>query len=107
MKLNERLLNESGIKLTELEVKCLETILGEGSFFEEAGGNENENNTFIGWQIYENEVKGCRGALASLEKKGVIDIYDDEEGVGYYINYGLTFKPEGYHKLLLAENQIK
>ena len=102
------LLKESGITLTELEKKCITKILEQGSFFEESGGNEDVREwgtTFIGYQIDETEIPGCRGALASLVKKGVISIGYDEDNDGkeiacYFIRYELTFLPEeyGYHK---------
>lgn len=95
------LLKESGIKLTDLEKDCLNCIRMEGDFFEGAGGNETVRefgSAFLGWEIYESEVPGCRGAIASLVKKGIIDAYDaDGNGtIGYSINYELEFKEDGW-----------
>ena len=102
-------LNESNITLTKLEVETLECILGQGSFYEESQYDsiENMKSCFFGWEIYENEVKGCRGALASLVKKGVINIFDDD-GVGYCTNYAFKFdKSKGYHKLDLTNVTVR
>lgn len=93
------LLKESGIELTELEKESLNCILSQGSFFEETGGNEAVKNfgcCFIGYWIDEDEVPGCRGALSSLEKKGVINVIKDYDKY-YSINYELTFKEDGYY----------
>lgn len=95
------LLKESGIKLTNLEKDCLNFIRNEGDFFEESGGNETVRefgSAFLGWEIYESEVPGCRGAIASLVKKGIIDAYDaDGNGtIGYSIKYELEFKEDGW-----------
>lgn len=73
-------LNESGIKLTELEKEVLQCIRNQGSFYEEGLFYESHESpeckcVFFGWEIYESEVKGCRGAISSLVKKGVLDIY--------------------------------
>lgn len=95
MKLRDVLRNGT-IKLTELEKRCLNYIRSQGSFYEEGlwyTGDEFES-TFFGWEIYESEIKGCRGALSSLSKKGVLDIVDDED-VAYYINYELEFDERG------------
>ena len=115
----KRYLLLNNITLTQTELKSLEDILSEGSFYEEALDYQKDANgeldfdkpfvnrkygTFIGWEINENEVPGCRGALASLVKKGIRTInYDDgEDQVAYYINFTLEFKDEkqfGYHTL--------
>ena len=111
MTLNEYL-HRNNLSLTKLEIECLETILGEGSFYEENGEARyqdiRKHGAFIGWDINEEEVPGCRGALSSLKKKGILTIVDEDgfaDGVqqAYYIHVILEFKPqeEGYHKLLL------
>lgn len=97
-------LNESNITLTKLEVETLERILAQGSFYEESQYEEIEKmkSCFFGWELYEEEVKGCRGALASLVKKGVIRVFNDD-GVGYCTNYAFKFdESKGYHKLDLT-----
>lgn len=98
-------LNESNVTLTKLEVKTLECILSQGSFYEEnlCEDIEKMKSCFFGWEIYENEVKGCHGALASLVKKGIIEVFNDWGEVGYYTNYAFKFdKSKGYHKLDLT-----
>lgn len=110
-------LKESGLTLTKLEVKVLEEILSQGSFYEEAGGNDivaelHDTSIFIGWEIYEEEVKGCRGAIASLVKKGVIGVNYDRcmEMSSYCTYYALDFldeKEHGFHKLDLGNCIIK
>ena len=100
MKLNEALRN--GIfTLTELEKKCLNAIRSQGSFYEESmewnpETNEREfsEGQFFGWEIYEEEVKGCRGAISSLVKKGVLSVDYDDECAAYYINYELEFEDD-------------
>ena len=64
-------LNESNITLTKLEVETLECILEQGTFYEESQYDsiENMKSCFFGWEIYENEVKGCRGALGKSREK--------------------------------------
>ncbi len=95
MKLNDYL-KVSGIRLTALEKKCLNEIRGQGSFYEEGLGNngEFEEGTFFGWEIYESEVPGCRGALASLVKKGILTIDYQDGQAAYYLNYEPTFKKD-------------
>lgn len=99
-------LNDSGITLTTLEVKVLEKILAQGSFYEESQFDEIENmrNCFFGWGIDETEVKGCDGAIASLIKKGVISAFKDCGDTGYYTNYAFKFDENSkyYHKLDLT-----
>lgn len=100
MKLSERLLKDANIKITPLEKRCLEEILSQGSFFEEDGGNDQDERGFIGYGIDETEVKGCRGALASLVKKGVIQIVDvQDDWPLVFTRYGLTFKEGSYYEL--------
>lgn len=108
-------LNESGVKLTELEVKSLECILSQGSFYEEAlygfstDSIEDIRSCFFGWEIDESEVPGCRGALASLVKKGVINVVDDEECSAYYTNYAFKFnenRNKRYHTLDLTGIEV-
>lgn len=95
MKLNDYL-KLTNIKLTDLEKKCLNEIRGQGSFYEEGLGNNGkfEEGTFFGWEIYESEVPGCRGALASLVKKGILTIDYQDGQAAYYINYEPTFKKD-------------
>ena len=99
-------LNESGISLTKLEVKVLESILSQGSFYEESQFDKIENmrSCFFGWEIYESEVKGCDGAIASLVKKGVISTFKDCGDTGYCTNYAFKFDNNNkyYHKLDLT-----
>ena len=91
MKLRQALKNGL-FNLTDLEKKCLQKIRSQGSFYEESlCGEPFQNSAFLGWEIYESEVKGCRGALGSLSKKGIIDIVEDDDYIGYYINYELEF----------------
>ena len=129
MTLNEYL-QRNNIKLTEKEIDTLECILSEGSFYEEGAPyarNENgdldfdrplvdrQYGTFLGWYIDEDEVPGCRGALSSLQKKGIITVqYDDSfmEGpqAAYYIYFALEFdESEGhyYHQLVINEENRK
>lgn len=107
-------LNEINATLTKLEVKTLECILGQGSFYEEdlmnCGGNvEDVKTAFIGWEIFENEVKGCRGAIASLVKKGIIRVWNDCGDVGYNTNYAFRFDENSkyYHTLDLTGINVK
>lgn len=110
-----RYLQDSKQKLTKLEIATLETILGQGSFYEECWSNEDEGwqgQTFIGWYIDEKECPGCRGALASLKKKGIIDIGSDDvngkEMPCYWTNYMLDFVKDGYyHQLDIPEKFIR
>ena len=105
MKLRDAL-QKGIITLTDLEKECLNAIRGQGSFYEESmdynpetGENEFSEGQFFGWEIYESEVKGCRGAIASLVKKGVLDTLDDGECTAYYINYELEFKDDNRWKI--------
>lgn len=99
-------LNESNVTLTKLEVKTLECILSQGSFYEESQYEDIEKmkSCFFGWEITEKEVKGCDGALASLVKKGIISVIKDCDGVAYYTNYAFKFdeSKERYHALDLT-----
>lgn len=98
-------LNESNVTLTKLEVETLECILAQGSFYEESQYEEIEKmkSCFFGWEIYEKELKGCRGALASLVKKGIIMVWEDSGDVGYNTKYAFKFdENKGYHKLDLT-----
>lgn len=96
MKLREALRNGL-ISLTDLEKRCLQEIRNQGSFYEESLGREPfESSAFLGWELYESEVKGCRGALSSLSKKGILDIVEDDDCSGYYINYELEFDTNGW-----------
>ena len=127
MTLNEYL-KRNNIQLTKIEIDTLECILGEGSFYEESASYiknedtdeystpyvERKYGTFIGWYIDESECPGCRGALSSLVKKGILSIaYDDSYGEGpqamYYIYFTPEFLPEcqGYHKLKIDEGNRK
>lgn len=103
-------LNDANVTLTKLEVKTLECILSQGSFYEETADYndiDKMKSCFFGWEIYENEVKGCRGALASLVKKGIISIFEDD-GVGYVTNYAFKFdESKGYHKLDLTNITVR
>lgn len=107
MTLNEYL-HRNNLSLTELEVRCLNYIFGEGSFYEENGELDFQDvrkyGAFIGWDLSEEEIPGCRGALSSLKKKGVLTIVDEDDGLqAYYIHFEPEFLPktQGYHKLLL------
>ena len=100
MKLRD-VLQKGIITLTDLEKECLNAIRGQGSFYEESMDynpetveNEFFEGQFFGWEIYESEVKGCRGAIASLVKKGVLYASDDDECTAYYINYELEFEDD-------------
>lgn len=127
MTLNEYL-QRNNLKITALELECLNCILGEGSFYEEGCKyHQNEDGTynydedyvdrkygsFIGWYIDESEVPGCRGALASLVKKGILSIaYDDvngEEQAAYYIYFRPEFLPkgQGYHALKIDASNMQ
>lgn len=110
----------NNIKLTKLEVECLNEIFAEGSFYEEAANYTEDNKpyadrkygTFIGWEIMEWEVKGCRGALSSLKKKGILTIVseniNDEDCSAYYIHFTPEFKEDGsYHELKIDEDNLK
>ena len=95
MKLRDALKNGL-ISLTDLEKRCLQRIRSQGSFYEEGlGSGEFKPGTFFGWEIFEYEVKGCRGAISSLSKKGVLTVVDDDSYFdvisAYYINYELEF----------------
>ena len=105
MKLRDAL-QKGIITLTDLEKKCLNAIRSEGSFYEESMDYNPETNEyeffegqFFGWEIYESEVKGCRGAIASLVKKGVLTTYEDDECTAYYINYELEFEDDNIWKI--------
>lgn len=109
-------LKSKKMRLTQLEVDTLECILSQGSFYEESASFDKVTqkyyvaegyDAFIGWWIDESEVKGCRGALSSLVKKGVLNIVTDrdfgEAQQAYYIRHTLEFveNTSDYHKLLL------
>ena len=104
-------LNESGITLTKLEVKVLENILSQGSFYEESQFDEIENmrNCFFGWGIDESDVKGCDGAIASLVKKGIITVFKDCGNTGYCTNYAFKFEENSkrHHKLDLTGVKVR
>jgi len=116
-----RYLHDTGKKLTRLEIDTLECILSEGSFYEESAQYnektqeyyvEADRPTFIGWDIDEKELPGCRGALASLKKKGILDIVDDEVNgetmQAYYIHFTPDFVKDGYyHQLDIPAEYIK
>ena len=100
MKLREAL--QKGLfTLTELEKKCLNAIRGQGSFYEESMWWNRETQQcefwpgqFFGWEIYESEIKGCRGAISSLVKKGVLNTSEEDDMTSYYINYELEFEED-------------
>jgi len=114
-------LYDNNLKLTQKELDCLQAIFGQGSFYEESANYNEETKeyyvadypTFIGWEITEEEVKGCRGALASLVKKGILEIGSDdvngEKMATYYIKYTPDFKKdtEYYHELDIPTELIK
>lgn len=81
--LNEYL-SRNNIKITQLEIDSLEAILSEGSFYAECGSGPDERgkSCFFGWCIDESEVPGCRGALSSLQKKGIVNIVYDNSFYG-------------------------
>lgn len=91
MKLRDAL-KEGLFTLTTLEKRCLNKIRRQGSFYEEGfDGEEFKEGQFFGWGIYESGVPGCRGAIASLVKKGVLSTDKDGEKTAYFINYELDF----------------
>lgn len=114
-------LHLNNIKLTQLEVDTLEAILGQGSYYEESAcweDNENghhpyvDGSCFIGWDIDEKELPGCRGAISSLVKKGILNVNDDELNFevmqAYYIKVTPTFKKGGYyHQLDIDSENLK
>lgn len=118
MSLNEYL-ERNNLQLTELELRCLHLIFGEGSFYEENGELDFQDmrkyGAFIGWDINEEEIPGCRGALSSLKKKGILTIVDEDgfaDGVqqAYYIHFSPEFKKEGkhfYHELDIHPQNLK
>lgn len=126
MTLNEYL-QRNNIKLTLLEISVLEYILGEGSFYEESCERikdektgeyidtyvERSYGTFIGWEIYESEVPGCRGAISSLIRKGILTvIYQTidkrKEQASYYLHFKPEFVEDGYyHQLKIDGNNLK
>lgn len=125
MTLNEYLL-KSGLRLTTLEFNCLQLIFTQGSFYEESCEYiyddglaiddyvDRKHGAFIGWQIDEDEIPGCRGALSSLERKGILNIVYEEvngkEEAAYYICFKPEFKDDNdcfYHQLELDEGLVK
>lgn len=93
----ERLIN-TNIHLTDLEKKALQLIRDEGSFYEESF-NSAYSDIFLGYSLEESELKGARGALSSLVKKGVINIQEDpdfSDSSLVYINYILDFEDNGW-----------
>lgn len=105
MKLRDAL-KQGLFTLTDLEKKSLNCIRNQGSFYEE-GMRYNENDElefvegqFFGWKIYESEVKGCRGAISSLVKKGILNTDEDDEQTMYFINYELEFDSNNKYKIL-------
>jgi len=113
-----RYLKDTNQKITQLELDCLHEILSQGSFYEESCSYDKEKEQYyvdgsacIGWEITEKEVKGCRGAISSLQKKGILDIgYDDvngEEMSFYCIKHTLDFTKDGYHHLDIPAEFIK
>lgn len=102
--------------LTELELDVLDCIRSQGSFYEEAAEYDDDKkmyyvknrSCFFGWQITEEEVPGCRGALSSLVKKGILDIvFDDScqtdefpQGMqAYFIKFTPIFNEDGSFNL--------
>lgn len=109
-KLNDYL-KENNIKLTKKEIDTLECILSQGSFYEESYyPDENQQSIFIGWQIDEDECPGCRGALSSLVKKGIIQVQLDRVNFKYsqtyYSNFILEFVEDGYYHQLLLDKEV-
>ena len=90
-------LNESNIKLTENEKRVLNAIRSQGSFFDEAGGNEEVKQwgcCFFGYEVYDEDVKNefhVNGVVASLVKKGILTAQDDNGITAYGIKYELDF----------------
>lgn len=118
--LNEYL-QRNNIQLTQLELDCLYAIFSEGSFYEESANYNEEtkeyyvnrkHGTFIGWYIDESEVPGCRGALSSLQKKGILTIeYDSafDNQAMYFIYFTPEFKTGTgwYHDLKIDAGNLK
>lgn len=116
--LNEYL-HRNNIQLTPLEIASLWLIFREGSFYEESCSYD-DNDTpyvdrkygaFIGWDIDEKELPGCRGALGSLVKKGILTVFDDDCNgktiQGYYIHFTPEFKEGQYHFPKIDEENQK
>lgn len=115
MTLNEYL-ERNNMQITQLELRCLNLIFSEGSFYEENGELDFQDmrkyGAFIGWDITEEEIPGCRGALSSLKKKGILTIVDEDgfaDGVqqAYYIHFKPEFKEESYHRLNIHKHNLK
>ena len=114
-------LERNNIKLTQLELECLQAIVRQGSFYEESALYDKDDNpyvergssAFIGWYIDEVEVPGCRGGLSSLEKKGIIEVGQDEVNnevaSTYYTLFSLEFDTTHpyYHTLKIDSGNLK
>lgn len=102
-------IKEGKLYLTEREKICLNRIRQQGSFFEESGGNEEVRDfgsAFLGWYIGKPDVDykfNPSGCLASLSKKGVLEIADGtgDGDVGYWIKYELDF--DKYDNIIFEE----
>ena len=95
-------LTDAKIELTELEKRTLNCIADQGSYYEEGLNGEDVSklkSTFLGYEIDEDEIPGCRGALSSLVKKGVLQVVNGEDMQMYYIKYLLDFLPNTYHTI--------
>lgn len=106
----------NNLKLTKLEVKVLNCIKGQGSFYEEAACYDDDTkqyyvrnrSCFFGWYIDEDELPGCRGAIASLVKKGILEVVYQEINyeleASYYIKFTPTF--DEHDRLVLSEGVL-
>lgn len=104
MKLNDYL-KQNGIKLTKLEKEVLQCIRDQGSFYEEGLGLNGsfERGAFFGWEVYESEIRGCRGAISSLVKKDILTVDYAEGMAAYYINYEPEFDKQNKWIMIFAE----
>lgn len=111
----------NNLKLTTLEKDVIEAIMGEGSFYEESADWKDvdghhipcvKGSCFIGWDIDEKEIPGCRGAISSLVRKGILTVADDDCNgntiQAYYIHQTPEFVEGGYyHQLDIPAELIK
>lgn len=81
---------EQNITLTELEQKVLRWCINEGFFYDyyRAEDLDKQHSYFLAYEV---EGRKERGALSSLVKKGILNVYHDEyDGDCVYSNKNTT-----------------
>lgn len=103
--------------LTDLEKEVIQQAVDQGSYYEEdvygAGdleeeylnGETDEFTALMGVNVLEDspDARILRGALSSLIKKGLVEVYEEEGAhprrLEYFAKRPIRFKKEGYHQI--------